>query len=126
MASPTEIAASLSAARALCPTGRVFVLFQSHTYSRTAAFFDEIAAALATADRVLLTDVYPARETNTLGVSVQALAAATGTHAMHVPSLSAATDRLQQELQPNDLLVVMGAGDIGRIFAHFSKKHFTT
>jgi len=123
---PTEINASLTTARALCHGGRLFVLFQSHTYSRTAAFFDEIATALRAADRVLLTDIYPARETNTVGVSVEALAKATGDHAVYVKDLATAAALLKQELQPNDLLVVMGAGDVGRIFVHFSKKHFTT
>ena len=123
---PTEIAASVSAARALCGRGRLFVVFQSHTYSRTAAFFDEIAAALSTVDRVLITDIYPARETDTLGVSAVALATATGQHATYVKTLASATEMLLRELQPNDLLIVMGAGDVARIFAHFSKKHFTT
>ena len=123
---PTEITASLTAARALCGNGRLFVLFQSHTYSRTAAFFNEIAAALRAADRVLLTSVYPARETNTLGVSEEALATAIGKHATFLPDLEKAAALLLAELAPNDLLVVMGAGDVSRIFTHFSKKHFTT
>jgi len=123
---PTEIAASLTTARSLCHGGRLFVLFQSHTYSRTAAFFDDIAAALRVADRVLLSDIYPARETNTFGVSVKALAKTTGAHATYIQTLADAAALLEKELQPNDLLVIMGAGDVGRIFTHFSKKHFTT
>ena len=75
---------------------------------------------------MLITDIYPARETDTLGVSAVALATATGQHATYVKTLASATEMLLRELQPNDLLIVMGAGDVARIFAHFSKKHFTT
>lgn len=122
---PTEIAASLATARELGTGGRLFVLFQSHTYSRTAAFFDEITAALRAADRIFIADIYPARETDTLGMSASGLAAGVGESATYAGGLSDTAAALARELQPNDLLVVMGAGDIDRIFAQFSKKHFT-
>ena len=122
---PTEIAATLTLAREMVADGRVFAVFQSHTYSRTAAFFEEICRALALADRVLVADIYPARETDTLGMSAAGLAAGTGAHAAYVGGLSDITATLARELLPGDLVVVMGAGDIDRIFGEFSKKHFT-
>lgn len=122
---PTEIEAALLAARALAGGGRVFALFQSHTYSRTAAFFEEITAALRHADRVFVTDIYAARETDTLGMSAAVLAGGVGEKASYSGGLADTAAALSHELMPGDLLLVMGAGDIDRIFAEFSKKHFT-
>ena len=72
---PTEIAAVIDAARAAAPV-RVVVAFQPHRYSRTAQLMPEFAAALAAADEVVLTDIYPAGEEPIPGVDVEALAAA--------------------------------------------------
>lgn len=122
---PSEIAATLSTAREMLGSGRLFVLFQSHTYSRTAAFFEEIVAALRLADRVLVADIYAAREKDTLGMSASLLAHSVGKSATYAGGLSDTAAALKEELMPGDLLVVMGAGDIDRIFGEFSKKHFT-
>ena len=59
---PTEIAATLQAARERFPDRRIWAIFQPHTYSRTKALIDEFAAALAVADEIVLLDVYAARE----------------------------------------------------------------
>lgn len=122
---PTEIRASLNTARELAPNGRLFVIFQSHTFTRTKAFFTEICRALSAADRVLVADIYAAREKDTLGMSAAVLAEGIGTHAAPGGSFADMAARLEGELMPGDLLVVMGAGDIDRIFGEFSKKHFT-
>lgn len=122
---PGEIAATLTAAREMVKKGRLFAVFQSHTYSRTAAFFTEICAALRLADRVLIADIYPARETDTLGMSAARLAAGVGERAAAPGSLQAIATTLLGELSPGDLTVVMGAGDIDRLFGEFSEKHFT-
>ena len=122
---PTEIRAALAAARELAGGGRVFAIFQSHTYSRTAAFFEEITAALQAADRVLIADIYAAREKDTLGMSAARLASGVGEKATYAGGISDTAAALARELLPGDLLLVMGAGDIDRIFAEFSKKHFT-
>ncbi len=66
---PTEIRATLAAARAALPGRRLLVAFQPHLYSRTRDFADEFGAALAQADEVFLTEIYPAREQPISGVS---------------------------------------------------------
>lgn len=117
---PDEIAAALSTARLLLGgAGRLFAVFQSHTYSRTAAFFDPVAGALQLADRVFVADIYPARETETLGMSAEKLAAAVGEKAAYVGDLGAIAEAVKEELRPGDLLLVMGAGDVDRIFTEF-------
>lgn len=123
---PDEIAAALTALReSMVGQGRLFVVFQSHTYSRTKAFLSEIAAALRLADRVLVADIYPARERDTLGMSAAVIAAAVGACASAEGSFAAITDTLARELAAGDLLAVMGAGDIDGIFGRFSEKGFT-
>ncbi len=122
---PAEIAATLTAARQMAGGGRLFAVFQSHTYSRTAAFFTEICDALRLADRVLVAEIYAARETNRLGMSAEVLAAGVGEGATAPGDFSAIAATLMAELAPGDLAVVMGAGDIDRLFGEFSGKHFT-
>lgn len=122
---PSEIRATLTAAREMTGRGRLFAVFQSHTYSRTAAFFSEICAALRLADRVLIADIFAAREKERLGMSAEALAACVGERASVPGDFSAIAHQLESELAPGDLAVVMGAGDIDRIFGEFSGKDFT-
>ncbi|MBQ3483155.1 MAG: UDP-N-acetylmuramate--L-alanine ligase [Clostridia bacterium] len=123
---PTEIAAALTTAREMLGNGgRLFAVFQSHTYTRTAHFWNEICAALRLADRVLITNIYAAREAPIEGVTAAALAADVGAQASYVGGLSAIADTLTHELAAGDLLLVMGAGDIDLLFREFSGKHFT-
>ena len=123
---PDEIAACIAAARQMLGnTGRLFVVFQSHTYSRTAAFFDAICKALRQADRVLVADIYAARESDTLGMSAAVLADGIGAIASAPGELSAIAAALRRELAAGDLCVVMGAGDIDRLFAEIFTKPFT-
>ncbi len=122
---PTEVATVLRTARELAGSGRLFAVFQPHTYSRTAAFYDELCAALRLADRVLVASVYAARERDTLGVSAAGLAFGVGERASFVGGMREIAATLAAELCPGDLLLVMGAGDIDRIFGEFSGKDFT-
>lgn len=111
---PTEITASLKSARALTK-GRVYCVFQSHTYSRTHELFDGFASSLSLADRVVVADIYAARETNVSGVTPQRLAAAIGEKAVYGGPFEAIAKRVEEEISENDLLVIMGAGDICKI-----------
>ncbi len=121
---PAEIAAVLGTARAMTK-GRLFAVFQPHTYSRTAAFLSEIAAALCAADRVWIAPIFAARERDTGEVSAARLAAAIGKKAAAL-SLKTIAAELSDTVRAGDTVVVMGAGDVGRLFGEFSAKDFTS
>lgn len=112
---PTEIAAVIRAAR---DTGRrrVLVLFQPHRYTRTRALCAEFGRALAEADAAVVTDIYPASEIPIPGVSGKMIAdaaVATGAkHAVYEASRVRAGRAAGHLLQPGDLLVTLGAGNI--------------
>ncbi len=115
---PTEVAATLSAARTLDPK-RLVAVFQPHLYSRTAMLADEFGLALARADVIALLDVYPARERaeDHPGVSGQTLVRSATAHAEGRPvlwleSFARAARELGELLDAGDLCVVMGAGDV--------------
>jgi UDP-N-acetylmuramate--alanine ligase len=109
---PTEIRATLAAARERFPGRRVWAVFQPHTYSRTRALLDEFARAFADADEVVVLKIYPARETNALGVSAQQLVSHMAhPSARYIRSRHAAVDYLADHLEPGDVLLTMGAGD---------------
>ncbi|MBQ8352054.1 MAG: UDP-N-acetylmuramate--L-alanine ligase [Clostridia bacterium] len=118
---PTEIRASLATLRRMMEEknqgARLFCVFQPHTYSRTAALFDDFAKSFSSADVVLLLDIYAAREKNESGVSSQKLADAIP-HACYMSDFAASADYLSSQCRPHDLLVVMGAGDVFRLFEH--------
>ena len=116
---PSEIAATLSAARSAVNGGRVLVVFQPHLYSRTRHLAGELAAALAAADAVAVTDIYAAREDPVAGVSgklvVDALAAQRpGMPVAWTPSLEDAVRFLSRRARPGDLVLTIGAGDVER------------
>lgn len=118
---PTEIAATLAAARTLRPK-RLVAVFQPHLYSRTLLLSEEFGAALAQADVVVVLDVYPARERGEdfPGVNGLTLVRATEAHAdgrqvLWTPSFEDAQAALAGVLQDGDLCVVMGAGDVDRL-----------
>ncbi|MBP5209230.1 MAG: hypothetical protein J6125_00060 [Clostridia bacterium] len=113
---PTEIRASLCAAREMT-RGRLFCVFQSHTYTRTAAHLSEIGAALRLADHAYILPIYAARETDTLGMSEGRIAEATGPTAVAVPRMADLPALLAAHLREGDTLVVMGAGDVDRLFS---------
>ncbi len=119
---PTEIRATLEGAASLPREGgRLFCVYQPHTYSRTKALFSEFSTAFAHADRVLMVDIYAARETNTLGVSSALLAEEIGEKAYSCGTVAQAAECLRREAREGDAIVVMGAGDIYQIFGHLQK-----
>ena len=113
---PTEIAATLKGARATAK-GRLICVFQPHTYSRTAALADKFAECFADADKVIFADIYAAREDNIYGISSQKLAELVGDKAMYGESFDAIACTLNSIAQKGDTVVVMGAGDIFKLFA---------
>ncbi len=114
---PTEVKTTLKGAKAIAE-GRLFCVFQPHTYSRTSALFDDFADALCVADRVIVSQIYAARETDTLGVSAEKLANAVGNGAIASVSFSETAEILKRELREGDVAVVMGAGDVWHVFDH--------
>ena len=114
---PTEIAATLKAARNY-PHKTLWCVFQPHTYTRTKAFLKDFAKALSLADRVVLADIYAARETDTLGISSETLLKellALGCDAAYFPSFQEIEAFLKKNCFPGDLLITMGAGDVVNI-----------
>lgn len=114
---PTEITATLTAA-ASYPHKRVWCVFQPHTYSRTKAFMKDFAKALSLADKVVLADIYAARETDTLGISSRNLLEelkSLGCECYYFPSFDEIENFLLQNCINGDLLITMGAGDIVKV-----------
>jgi UDP-N-acetylmuramate--alanine ligase len=119
---PTEVAATLQAARELEPR-RLIAAFQPHLYSRTKALSTELGAALAAADEVAVLDVYPAREEPVgplEGVSGLMVASAAADHAhgrrvWWLPTAELAAQALRPRLGEGDVLITIGAGDIHKL-----------
>lgn len=115
---PTEVAATIAAARARYPGRRLVVAFQPHLFSRTRDFAHEFARTLSAADLCALCDIYPAREAPIPGVT----AALIGDHMQqlgHAPAWrgprDACAEGLQRIVRPGDVVITMGAGDITRV-----------
>jgi UDP-N-acetylmuramate--alanine ligase len=111
---PTEVRTTLEGAAAM-GYRRTFCVFQSHTYSRTIGLFDEFVGAFGAVDEVIFADIYAAREPDTGVVSGQKLAQALP-NGKYVGDFDAIVAYLRETLREGDLLVVMGAGDIYKIF----------
>ncbi len=115
---PTEVAATLAAARTLAPE-RLVAVFQPHLYSRTQLLAREFGRALAAADAVVVLDVYPAREraeehpgVSGLMIAEAAADAARGAPVYWLPRFADAEPVLRETLGAGDLCIVMGAGDV--------------
>lgn len=114
---PTEIAATLAGAKQMTE-GRLVCVYQPHTYSRTAALLDEFVGAFDACDRVIFAPIYAAREKNTFGVSSELLAERVGDKAGYGDSFEGIAKMLKSELKVGDVAVVMGAGDVYRVFEY--------
>jgi UDP-N-acetylmuramate--alanine ligase len=116
---PTEIAATLAAARQVYPERRLVALFQPHLFSRTRDFASEFGKSLAAADFAVVTDVYPSREKPIPGVTgrlvADAVTKAGGKAVLYVEEKTKVPAELARVLAPGDLLLTLGAGDVGRL-----------
>ena len=114
---PKELAAVFDAARGGWPERRLVVAFQPHRYSRTRDQFDDFAAVLSEVDALVLTEVYPAGEAPIAGADGKSLARAIRTRGRIDPVLVSSPADLRavlpDVLRDGDLLLLMGAGDIG-------------
>jgi UDP-N-acetylmuramate--alanine ligase len=118
---PREIAATVDAARRAWPQRRLVVAFQPHRYTRTHDLFDDFVAVLAEIDVLLVTEVYAAGEKPIPGADGRALCRAIRargkTDPIFVPAVNELPTVLAGLLAPNDVVLTLGAGDIGRVAA---------
>ncbi len=114
---PTEIRATLRAARQRFADARLVVLFQPHTFSRTRALLDEFVNAFEDADEILITEIYAARETDDSGLSSRELVEQMNKRARYVETLEEAEKMLRAELRAGDVLLALGAGDVNQVTA---------
>ena len=117
---PTEVAATLAAARKGWPERRIVAIFQPHLYSRTRDFLEEFARALTTADEVIVAGIYAAREDPIPGVDAEQLARrvmelAPGLPVRYVAEREAITPLVREMARSDDLILTLGAGDIRRV-----------
>jgi UDP-N-acetylmuramate--alanine ligase len=115
---PTEVAATLAAARQRFPGRRLVAVFQPHLYSRTEANSDAFGIVLAAADLVVVTPVYAAREEPIPGVTGEAVAIAAGNAgvtAEWISDLAALHPALTELVQAGDVVLTLGAGDITKV-----------
>ncbi len=112
---PTEVSTTLCGAKGLSH-GRLICVFQPHTYSRTKALFDEFSKAFEYADKILLSDIYAAREKDDGSITSNMLARSIGDKAIYCGNIAQTAKILKKEITPSDTVVIMGAGDICKIF----------
>jgi UDP-N-acetylmuramate--alanine ligase len=115
---PSELVATLSAARQAYPGRRLVAVFQPHLYSRTIAHGEAMGVALAAADLVFVTEIYAAREQPVPGVSgrqVADAAARAGADARFEAVRADVGRRVREALKPGDVVLTLGAGDITRV-----------
>ncbi len=116
---PSEIKATLAAARQMYKDRKIWALWQPHTYSRARKFFKEFLEAFLDADFLILTDIFAARESSpqdgfSTGLIVDALISASDEqhpHIKYIPELQQASSFLEKRLLPGDILIILSAGD---------------
>ncbi len=114
---PTEIACAVDTAASVT-SGRVICVFQPHTYTRTKAFLQEFVSCFAKADKVAYLPVYSAREQPIDGAdsrTLACLAANNGQDATYVADFDEAVDWIKRTVDKNDILLILGAGDVAEI-----------
>ena len=109
---PTEIEATISAAKA-AGYKKICVIFQPHTYTRTKLLSDRFISSLSKADEVILTDIFSAREINTIGASVMDITAGLK-GARYISSKEDIAKFIKDSAKPNEVYILMGAGDINK------------
>jgi UDP-N-acetylmuramate--alanine ligase len=127
---PSEILVTLSAARLrVGAERRVVAVFQPHRYSRTLEFLSEFAQSFKDADLVIITDIYSAGEANTGAISGEKVVAEIGRYHANVcyqPTLEAVSQFLTQNLQPGDICLCLGAGNLNQVIPEIVDYYRTT
>lgn len=115
---PTEVKATLKAAKTVAGENKVWCVFQPHTYTRSLALKDEFAAAFADCDFLVITDIYAAREKDTGLIHAKDLADvinANSGNALYIKEFSDIAAYFKENAKPGDLVITMGAGDVYKI-----------
>lgn len=112
---PTEVKTTLDGASHMGER-HLWAVFQPHTYSRTAALWNDLVRSFDSCHKVIFADIYAARETDTLGVSAEKLAQALGERGLYLGGNEEIAKYLRANVEKDDLVVVMGAGDIYRLY----------
>jgi UDP-N-acetylmuramate--alanine ligase len=112
---PTEIMATLAAARARYPGRRIWAVWQPHTYSRTQTLFAEFSRAFKDADEVIVSEVYASREPLQEFTSAEIVSAMPHASARYIGTLKEISHYLIKQLKPGDVLLVLSAGDANQI-----------
>lgn len=107
---PTEIRATYDTASKM-NHNKTWVVFQPHTYSRTNALLDDFVDALSKFDNVIITDIYAAREKNTIGITSEAISDKIE-NARYISDFSEISEHLKSNVKPDDIVITMGAGTI--------------
>jgi len=121
---PTEIRVTIQAVREIYPDKKLITIFKPHTFTRTAALFDDFAKSFAGVDEALFLPIYGAREENTTGVSSRELAVKTlerVPHTQYFESHEAVVEYAKGKLQPDTVVVIMGAGDVTLVANELTK-----
>ena len=113
---PTEVTATLAAARQRYPDRRIWAVFQPHTYSRTQRMLYQMGESFDAANEVVVLDIYAAREVDDGSVNSAELVAASPHRAIrHIATIAAAVDYLVEHVRPGDIVITLGAGDGYRV-----------
>jgi UDP-N-acetylmuramate--alanine ligase len=125
---PSELDATITAARAGWPEKRIVTVFQPHRYTRTRDLFDEFSQVLASSDIVVLTDIYPAGEEAIDGIDSGALCQSIRARGRVNPILVSDANDIPAELpamlEDGDLVLLLGAGDIGHVAQRVREEGF--
>ena len=100
---------------------RIIAVFQPHTYSRTKAFYNDFIRELSRPDKLILADIYPARETDTLGMSSKEIAEKIE-NAEYIPDYDDIVAKLKVLASPGDLILTVGAGEMDRISSRLARE----
>ena len=117
---PTEIQATLSAAREVAGNNKIYAVFQAHTYSRALAFINDFAEALKEADFVVVTDIFPAREKDPGTISGESMSEYfinKGINSKYISDFSETAALLRYVAKKGDVIITLGAGDVNKVIS---------
>jgi UDP-N-acetylmuramate--alanine ligase len=119
---PTEIRATLAGAKTRYPSARIWAVWQPHTYSRTKTLMMDFSRAFSDADEVLVTEIYASREAKENFSSAEVVSSMPHPSARYSGSLEETKQYLLKNLHPNDVVIVLSAGDADKINTELLKE----